>query len=106
MTVTFGDELRCGIGVKQINVPNFSSRSHDMFGGLIFVCAIFATVLTCGYLLGDLSGIVTIVITTTWITLCVLSFAMGWPVAVIVVGTVVLAICTILAVFGGDIRIR
>lgn len=77
-----------------------------MFGGLIFVCAVLATVLICGYLLGDLSGIATIMITVAWMTLFGLSVAMGWPVGVIIVGTVVLAISTILMVFGGDIRIR
>jgi hypothetical protein len=106
LAVTFRDELRSGIGVKQINVPNFNSRSHDMFGGLILVCAVLAAVLMCGYLLGDVSGIATIMITATWMTLFGLTVVMGWPVAVIIAGTVVLAIATIRKVFGGDIRSR
>jgi hypothetical protein len=45
-------------------------------------------------------------ITATWMTLFGLTVVMGWPVAVIIAGTVVLAIATIRKVFGGDIRSR
>ncbi len=77
-----------------------------MLKSLIFVFAILAIVVKAGVSLGELSWGAAAMILLVWLTLLGVTVAMGWPGAVVIVGTVVLGIGCILAVFGGDIRIR
>lgn len=77
-----------------------------MFQSAVFVLAVLGVVMQCGYSLGELSPLSIIAILATWLTLFGVTAAMGWPGAVIIVGTIVVAVGLILKVFGGDIRIR
>lgn len=74
--------------------------------GFLLPLAVLVTVLKSAYSLGELSLTAIAMIVGTWLTLFGLTVGMQWPPAVIVVGTVVLAIGCILKTFGGDLRIR
>lgn len=77
-----------------------------MLQSLFFVFTIFAAVVGCGLSLGELSLSAALIILASWLLLLGITIAMGWPVAVVIVGTVILSVGCILAVFGGDLRIR
>ncbi|MCA9028167.1 MAG: hypothetical protein KDA86_23355 [Planctomycetaceae bacterium] len=77
-----------------------------MLQSLFFVFTILAGVVGCGLSWGELSLSAALIILASWMLLLGITIAMGWPVAVVIVGTVILSVGCILAVFGGDLRIR
>jgi len=77
-----------------------------MLKSLAFVLAVLGTLLMSGYSLGEISLVAISLIIACWLTLAGVTVVMGWPPAVIIVGTVAIAIGLILKVFGGDLRIR